>query len=144
MTQITDSVFLGGAKEASSFEWLQENKITHIVNVADDCQCYFENFPAFKYLHIPIRDTENSGISTAFVPVHIFVKRMLSESENNRVLIHCRMGVNRSATVVMSLLVSLYAMGHKEASDYVRFRRPIIGPCQTNIDEFVLFAQKVY
>ena len=48
--------------------------------------------------------------------------------KNQRVLIHCRAGVSRSATLVIAYVMRHLRMTLREALIYVRSRRPIVCP----------------
>lgn len=50
--EITENYFLGTEATSGNFEWLTENKITHIVNCAKETANLFEpRFPEFSINH---------------------------------------------------------------------------------------------
>jgi len=44
------------------------------------------------------------------------------------VLVHCHMGVSRSATVVIAYLMKYFHMTHREAYNFVKKKRSVINP----------------
>merc|ERR1719329_601710 len=60
------------------------------------------------------------------LPTHIdFIDNALGEG--GRCLVHCRMGVNRSASVVVAYLMARRGYSYSQAVKYVAARRPKIG-----------------
>lgn len=49
-------------------------------------------------------------------------------SNNKNVLVHCRAGVSRSASVIIMYLMRKYDMTYIEAESYLAFKRPVINP----------------
>ena len=49
---------------------------------------------------------------------------------NGRILVHCAMGISRSATIVIAYLMSRYNLTLKTAYDFVKSRRSIVAPNQ--------------
>lgn len=47
---------------------------------------------------------------------------------NNRVFVHCAMGVSRSATFVIMFIMKKYRIPFEEALDFVRDRRNVVDP----------------
>lgn len=47
---------------------------------------------------------------------------------NKRVLIHCKCGLSRSATLVLAYVMQEYSMDYASAYDYVKTRHPALSP----------------
>ena len=139
-------LFLGGWKQSYG-KWPRKHKIGLIVNcaripdimaagteermaewVADSKKLEEEGV---KYHRLPWYDnpkqrlwdkTPWDTVAGAVMAIH----KALSEEKN--VLVHCRKGRSRSATVVISYLMSRHGFGRSEALNWVKDRRPSVSP----------------
>lgn len=119
---ITQYLMLGGMQAASDKAHLDEVGVTHILNVADEVECYFLN--DFKYLHCQIADGGgDDSIVPAFTTAAHFVKEAIAE--DGRVLIHCWAGINRSSTVTMAVLMQLEGWTLAKAYNHTLQQRTI-------------------
>jgi len=57
-----------------------------------------------------------------------FIREALEGDPENKILVHCVMGISRSATVVCAYLIAEKGMNAPAAINFVRERRPIICP----------------
>jgi hypothetical protein len=62
-SSMTEYLYLGNKEAASNREWLTEVGITHILNVADDVACFFDQERRFQYLHLAIADVGQTTVS---------------------------------------------------------------------------------
>merc|ERR1712000_77215 len=100
--EITSYLRLGSRIAAQHLPHLQKLGITHVLNVADDVDCFFPNH--LRYLHCKIVDGgEDERIVGVFKDAAAFVRR--ASEEGGRVFVHCYHGTNRSATVAMAILM---------------------------------------
>ena len=114
ITVLTDEandfkLFLGAGRDAQNLEQLQRARITHILNVADDVPNFFEHSDqitlAYENLNVGDFGTD-AGISRVFEKAARFVQEEVVASKG-RVLVHCANGSNRSATIVIALVMML-------------------------------------
>ena len=89
---------------------------------------YFKNNNYISYYNIIIEDREKSNILDKFDNIYNFINKTLNENSKNKILIHCRAGISRSSTAVIS-----YLMKHKNISLFdsysiVKKSRTIIQP----------------
>merc|ERR1712232_123131 len=123
--KLTDYLFLGSKVAAQDNANLKAIGVTHILNVADDVECFHEE--SFTYLHCKVADGGcDKGIVDWFGKATEFVSE--TRRLGGRVLIHCNMGVNRSATVAMAVLMHLEECSLKEAYHLTRSRRSCVQP----------------
>lgn len=107
--EIVSNVFLSEVSFAKNTYGLHKLGITHIVNCCEGnaptqvptCAAYYED--KFSYLGIPCIDTETYNISQHFESTYEFINNALIQ--NGRVLVHCREGISRSATIVIAYLM---------------------------------------
>jgi protein-tyrosine phosphatase len=117
-------LFLGSCVDAHDFNFLQENKITHILNTADEISNKFPN--EIKYLKLGMDDDEHFEIEKNFSKAHKFIDEIYSSDQV--VLVHCQAGISRSATIVISYLMKFQKMKLKESMEHIKKRRKIIQP----------------
>ena len=94
-SMILDYLYLGSEWNASNLEELRANGITHILNVTREIDNFY---PAvFVYKNIREYDEEATDLLKYLDRTYKFI-RMVKE-EGGKVLVHCKMGISRSATV---------------------------------------------
>lgn len=63
------------------------------------------------------------------------MNRLLNEKQN--VLVHCRMGQQRSCTVIAAFLIWKYKWGVEETMDFMKTKHKEAFMCGANFDEFL-------
>lgn len=141
-TQVTPHLYLGGQGDASSASLLRKLKIRRILNVAGECMPHShpsdsENqaeMSQIETMHIELKDHSDENISTHFSDALKFIHEAISQKE--AVLVHCRFGVSRSATIVIAYLMQYGTkespkpspMSYETSFDFVKARRPQVSP----------------
>jgi atypical dual specificity phosphatase len=116
---------LGDAEAAHSQHLLQTNKITHILNVADDVENMFPS--EFQYENLHVKDFgQDAGISRVFEQAAKFAEEV-KNTEGKKLLVHCFAGMNRSPTIVIALLMILEKKSLREAYCEVKRKSPSTG-----------------
>ncbi|KAH8075852.1 protein-tyrosine phosphatase-like protein [Cristinia sonorae] len=125
-SQIAPQLYLSNFFYAKSVQAMSADGITHVVSILESKPAY----PPFLKgtLHIPLMDTSDTDILQHLEATTAFIKAAIEESPNNNVLVHCLMGISRSATVVCAYLVATTSMSADETIDFVREKRPIVCP----------------
>jgi protein phosphatase slingshot len=122
--KITPNLYLGCAKIARSKYFLENNNIHGIINATNnEPNAYSESY---DYLRVNIDDEPSEQIRPFFQHVFEFIRR--HHSLGHSVLVHCQMGISRSATLVIAYLM---IDGHKtlgEAFQQVKSVREQIDP----------------
>ncbi|CAF1438843.1 unnamed protein product [Rotaria sordida] len=122
--KITPNLYLGDAKIARSKYFFENNNIHGIINVtSNEPNAYPESN---DYLRVNIYDKPSEQIRPFFQHVFEFIRR--HHSLGHSVLVHCQMGISRSATLVIAYLM---IDGHKtlgEAFQQVKSVRQQIDP----------------
>lgn len=123
-TEIFDHVYLGSEWNASNLEELQKNGVHHILNVTREIDNFFPGM--FNYLNIRVLDDEKTDLLKHWDDTFKYITR--ARKEGSKVLVHCKMGVSRSASVVIAYAMKAFNWDFKKALDFVRQKRTCIKP----------------
>ena len=128
MNQIPQAgqLFIGGLRALDRPDLLEEAKITHILSVLEFDYCDYEEFGKYDRLLIQVEDHPRENILGHLSQCNDFLDRALAGGGN--VLVHCAMGVSRSATVVCAYLMYKQSLSPEEALRIVREARPLCNP----------------
>lgn len=128
-SEITPYLCLGSKIAAQNLGHLRSLGVTHVLNVADNVECFFPE--ELKYLHCPIVDGgHDERIVDVFEEAAAFVRE--ASEKGGRVFVHCYAGINRSATVAIAVLMQMEGWTLKRAHDHIhwyRFISPFEGNC---------------
>lgn len=103
-SEITEFLFVGGEKIASSREILQEKDITRIINCSGSIiNNHFENDNKFKYLTLDMVDGAQDDISWFFCEIIQFIETNRYYGKNT--LIHCQKGISRSCSFAIAYIM---------------------------------------
>src|SRR5450432_3911517 len=100
-----------------------ELKYTHVLNI-----CMTPNHPAShdpEILHIRLVDWDNV---TPHIPRIVQYIDSALQNSTNRVLVHCALGINRSASAVTSYLCHRNNTNSSTALEYVKSKKPDAQP----------------
>ncbi|XP_069836880.1 protein phosphatase Slingshot homolog 3 [Dendropsophus ebraccatus] len=123
-SEIFPYLYLGSEWNASNLEELQKNKITHILNVTREIDNFFPE--TFTYLNIRVLDEESTNLLQYWKETHRFISA--ARRQGTHVLVHCKMGVSRSASTVIAYAMKEYEWTFEEALKHVKERRNIVQP----------------
>lgn len=123
-SRILDYLYLGSEWNASNLEELHANRITHILNVTREIDNFF---PAdFKYKNIRVYDEEATDLLRYFDETNKFIKE--AKEAEGKVLVHCKMGISRSATCTISFMMKEYNKDLASGLIQAKERRSIVNP----------------
>ncbi|XP_041916813.1 protein phosphatase Slingshot homolog 3 [Alosa sapidissima] len=123
-SKILDYLYLGSEWNAANFEELQKNNIGYILNVTMEIDNFFPG--SFTYMNIRVYDVESTDLLPHWKNTYTFINS--ARQSGQAVLVHCKMGVSRSASTVMAYLMKQQGLTLEEALSYVRECRPIVQP----------------
>ena len=86
-----------------------------------------KQYPDIVYKKIEVLDIPSTDLRPYFPEINKFIKDAL-DTENGRILVHCRAGVSRSASAIISFLISEKGLTYAEAFRITKAQRPIIKP----------------
>lgn len=140
--KISGGIFIGDKADSADRKGLEDNKITRILNVADNVKNTFESDSKFNYKRLEVQDFgKDQGISRVFYEAAEWLKDAAEKQEN--VLVHCYAGMNRSVTVVIASLMINEKMTLKEAWETVKAQRTMACPFADNREELIRFEKQL-
>ncbi|XP_026874367.2 protein phosphatase Slingshot homolog 3 [Electrophorus electricus] len=123
-SKILDYLYLGSEWNAANFEELQKNNVGYILNVTMEIDNFYPE--SFTYMNVRVYDVEATDLLAHWNNTYMFIND--ARKHGQAVLVHCKMGVSRSASTVMAFLMKQQGWGLDHALNYVRERRPIVQP----------------
>ncbi|KAM9729685.1 protein phosphatase Slingshot homolog 2b isoform 2-T2 [Menidia menidia] len=123
-TEIFDHVFLGSEWNASNLEELQNSGVQYILNVTREIDNFFPG--VFEYHNIRVYDEEATDLLAYWNDTYKFISR--AKKSGSKCLVHCKMGISRSAATVIAYAMKEYGWDLKRAFDYVKQRRTVTKP----------------
>ena len=123
-TQIIDGLYLGCNEGANDELLLDQLNIKKIVKVGEELT--MRNPDKYDYMNIDIFDHDDEDIYQHFESSFNFIDKALNKKEN--VLVHCKYGISRSATIVLSYIIQKFKCRSNEVIAFVSTKRPIINP----------------
>lgn len=131
-SEILPNLWLGTKMDSINDTKLKVLGITHILSVTSGKQ---HEVPNCELLSVPMADNGNTDLATVMEKVFPFIDK--SQRGNNRLLVHCNLGQNRSPTIVISWLmlnVKKYNSLFK-AYRFVKNKRMMVQPHKSYIKQ---------
>ncbi|CAF0734138.1 unnamed protein product [Rotaria sordida] len=122
---IDDFLYHGDLGHASNIRLLNQLGIRHIIDVCD-CQLDKEILENFHVLWINLYDELRADIKQHFEEANEFLHNC--KQKNEKVLVHCQMGISRSSSIVLAYLMKYHHDSLIKAYDYLLERRRIAAP----------------
>lgn len=119
---IDGALFIGNLAAALSQDTRKKLGITHVLSVCTEHT--FE--PHENWLTVAVQDSEYEDLLIHFPRTCTFIQSALDEG--GRVLVHCMMGISRSATVVCAYLMLSQRLSAQAAIRFLQRRRPQVHP----------------
>jgi len=124
MSLITEGLYLGDYRNATSKSWLAKHNISHVVNCAKEHQEYFPD--RLVYLSLHLDDSEEQVIYHVLEQSYQFIKEALEKGGS--VLVHCHAGISRSASIVIYYLMKMSGNEYDRIYFFVKHKRPQVNP----------------
>ncbi|MBW04373.1 Protein phosphatase Slingshot 3, partial [Eschrichtius robustus] len=123
-SRIFPHLYLGSEWNAANLEELQRNRVSHILNMAREIDNFYPE--RFTYHNVRLWDEESAQLLSHWKETHCFVEA--ARAQGTRVLVHCKMGVSRSAATVIAYAMKQYGWSLEQALRHVQELRPIARP----------------
>ncbi|KAM3611713.1 uncharacterized protein V6R79_023087 [Siganus canaliculatus] len=123
-TLIFDHVYLGSEWNASNLEELQETGVGYILNVTREIDNFFPG--TFNYHNIRVYDEDATDLLAHWNDTYNFIVK--AKKNHSKCLVHCKMGVSRSASTVIAYAMKEYGWSLEKAYNFVKQKRSITRP----------------
>ncbi|XP_058230387.1 protein phosphatase Slingshot homolog 1 isoform X4 [Hemibagrus wyckioides] len=123
-TLIFDHLYLGSEWNASNLEELQETGVGYILNVTREIDNFFPG--TFCYHNVRVYDEETTDLLAHWNDTYNFIVR--AKKNQSKCLVHCKMGVSRSASTVIAYAMKEYGWTLEKAYNFVKQKRSITRP----------------
>ena len=136
MANIIHKIYLGNKNNALDDVFITDNNIKYIINITLDI---FNKYNHIKYYNYNIEDSCDDNIQEYFDEI----TSIINNNKNNNILVHCRVGKSRSATLILAYLMKYENMTLKKSLDFVRSKKNI----QPNIcffDNLIKYEYMIY
>ncbi|KAJ2146071.1 tyrosine/serine/threonine protein phosphatase [Coemansia sp. RSA 678] len=120
--QIMPFLYLGGEQNVTSAQ-LEHSNITRVLNVAREVQGFRVHGVESRHVQW---DHNESDLARHFDSTFAYIDE--ARSQHCGVLVHCQLGVSRSASLVVAYVMRTMHVGFEAAYEYVRQRAPCISP----------------
>eukprot|EP01134_Creolimax_fragrantissima_P002435 CFRG2435T1 len=131
-------LYLGTEWNASNMEELIENKVGFVLNMAIEIDNFYPD--TFRYCHIRVWDEAEADIYPFLDEAVDFIKE--AKQTKSRVLVHCQMGVSRSATAVIAYCLRELEWNLDESIEYVHSRRNVVNPNKGFRKQLIRYEKK--
>ncbi|KAM9360530.1 protein phosphatase Slingshot homolog 1 [Symphorus nematophorus] len=123
-TLIFDHVYLGSEWNASNLEELQETGVGYILNVTREIDNFFPG--TFSYHNIRVYDEDATDLLAHWNDTYNFIVK--AKKNHSKCLVHCKMGVSRSASTVIAYAMKEYGWSLEKAYNFVKQKRSVTRP----------------
>ena len=139
---IIDGIFLGGQCCSQDRIFLEVQGISVIFNITNDVPFQSDVHKYCSLYRLAIDDNlQPSEIKKMYVALVSYVPLLRKHvTKNNRTLVHCYAGIQRSATFIAGYLMKYYNMTPTQAIAFIRKRRHIaFSPSPNFLESLVLY-----
>ncbi len=130
LNQITDHLFVGARPRPEDVDLLKEAGVTHVVSCLPEEDRFRVAFleEDFHPLFLAVHDGIQQDITSLFPAFFAFATQAQESRADAKVLVHCEVGVSRSATLAIAFLMKSQGKGFLETFYQVRSKRPGVLP----------------
>ncbi|KAM6423017.1 protein phosphatase Slingshot homolog 1 isoform 2-T2 [Liasis olivaceus] len=121
---IFDHLYLGSEWNASNLEELRGSGVDYILNVTREIDNFFPGL--FAYHNIRVYDEETTDLLAHWNEAYHFINK--AKRNRSKCLVHCKMGVSRSASTVIAYAMKEFGWSLEKAYSYVKQKRSIARP----------------
>jgi len=139
--EIVPRLYLGCYQCARNQSGLASLGITHVLTVAFYRPLYESQF---TYKVIAVDDKDIEDLLVHMKPAVDFITDALNSHPKNKVFVHCRHGVSRSATMVTAYVMATQRLRLEPAFALVKAKRPRVGPNAGFRAQMLLWEKQVF
>ena len=118
---VGDYLYVGNKNDCNNREWLDNNDITHIINLTDDIPNHFDG--DLNYLNLPIDDKNSDDIKEKLKVAIDYIDNLKDNS--NKILVHCDLGISKSIYIIVGYIMKSQGRDANMAYQMVKEKRDI-------------------
>jgi protein-tyrosine phosphatase len=124
--------------------FVNQHKITHVVNVADDSAApmWVKRSFGHRYAHIPTEDNLTTNIFDAYPKFEQTMLQFLRDPSSRMIYVHCQAGMNRSATLAIAFVSRIFQIPVEGLIFHGLRQRPCILANPSFNAQLLAFAKK--
>lgn len=137
--EIVNGIWIGNACAASNHEWLREQGIGFVLNMAHEWEQLFYPPDVYSnYKKIPLYDrwpttreeeiAMKDALDMAATTIAVWHAMEAHPPNRGGVLVHCNLGISRSTSVIIRFLQRYYRYSYDDALTFIRAQRPAATP----------------
>lgn len=100
------------------------NRVRYILNVTREIDNFFPGM--FEYCNVRVYDDDKTNLLKHWDKTYRYISEAKEAGSN--VLVHCKMGISRSASVVIAYAMKAYGLSFNDAIDHVKSNRQCVKP----------------
>ena len=121
MDQITDNIYLGDI-DAANINNLKKENISKVLSVTDSRAPHYRKDDKINQKIIKVADSLSTNIIKYFGESLRFIEG------DDKILIHCKSGQSRSATIVIAFIMWKQKLSFEESFNLVNGKRKVANP----------------
>lgn len=137
---IENKLYLSGMLPIRKISSVKDLCITHILSLTSLDECH-ENEQKFITKHLKINDDLNTDITKYAEELINFIVE--GTRDNNKILVHCGLGVSRSPAVICLYLMKIKNMKMQEALSYIQSKRSIVQPNKAFLEQLKKYENEL-
>lgn len=126
MVEVYPRLYLGSYENSLDERLLRDHNITYLLSIHDVSDEIPITAKNRHYFRIKAADTLSQDLTPTFSRAIQFINRAHKKKAN--VLVHCRAGISRSATLCAAYISSKEGIHPEYAIEHMKRSRPIVNP----------------
>lgn len=137
--KIVPYLYLGNKFNAANRELLVKLDIKHVIDIGSKNDKFHNDVAKYYLCDIP--DSGETDIVSKFDCIFKVIDGAIEKKEN--VLVHCREGISRSATVMIGYMMTKHDHTYDSAYEHVQEKRPCISPNMSFLVQLQKYEKRI-
>jgi len=120
ITEVTPQLFFGSFEDAKNEQEMRSRGITNIISLTGPKHL----IAGIAHEHYPMNDMGRTDLEKITNDLWAFIEQ--SQRPGNALFVHCMWGQNRSASIMIVILMRLHGWSLQEAFKFIKKKRPLV------------------